>query len=370
MNRRAAAIVERAGRGSTRSSNRRRGSRVVARPGTGTTIAFRTGVRKGDAPVDRSALHSMPPLVVLGLLAGMLSTATFAAEISVQGTWLTGDRSDGETYSSETFSVRIGTGGRVRLRAYLPYIRMDEGASVVWTVTGPKPLPPGQRPTGQGAGNDDPGTGAGPGSSTGNSGEDPGSGEGGRSTQPATSTVTNAELISGGTVSGLGDARVGLTARLLGGGSGLHALSAEFDVKAPTADEDEGLGSGEWDFRLGLAAEHRGWHGTIFGGVGYTEYGDPAWATLADGIDAYLGFEAEPWLTRLVWSVWVDAAEATVEGTAAPVLAGVGLRRDSRRPWQVSAWTGLDQDSPTIGITFGWSPGETSWRAAPWGARR
>lgn len=318
----------------------------------------------------RSALHSSPHFVVLGLLAVMLSTATVAAEISVQGTWLTGDQSDGETYSSETVALRFGVGGRVRLRAYLPYIRMDQGDSVLWTITGPKPLPPGQRPPGQDSGSGTGSSGEGSGNGNGNSGEDPGIGEGGGSAQPATSTVTTTELISGGTVGGLGDARIGLTARLLGGGSALHTFSAEFDVKAPTADEDQGLGSGEWDFRVGLAAEHRGWHGTIFGGLGYTDYGDPVWAALNDGVDAYVGFEAEPWLTRLVWSVWIDAAQATVQGTAAPLLAGIGLRRDSRRPWQVSAWAGLDDDSPTVGLTFGWSPGETSWRAAPWGARR
>lgn len=316
--------------------------------------------------------HFMPPLVVLGLLAAILSTAAAAAEISVQGTWLTGDSSDGETYSSETVSLRFGAGGRVRVRAYLPYIRMDRDDSVVWTISGPKPIPPGQGPAGSGpgTGSGDSGTGEGSGngsgSGTGNSGEDPGGGP----TEASTAAVTTATVVSGGTVSGLGDARVGLTARLLGGGAALRTLSAEFDVKAPTADEERGLGSGEWDFRLGVAAEHRGWHGTVYGGVGFTEYGDPVWAALADGVDAYVGFEAEPWLTRLIWSVWIDAAEATVEGTAAPLLAGVGLRRDSRRPWQLSAWAGLDDDSPTVGITFGWSPGETSWRAAPWGARR
>lgn len=318
----------------------------------------------------RPVLHSMPPLVVLGLLAVMLSSATFAAEVSVQGTWLTGDQSGGETYSSETFAVRFGAGGRVRLRAYLPYIRMDQGDSVLWTLTGPKPVPPDRRPQGQGPGNGDPGTGAGSGTGSGNSGEDPGTGEGNGSAQPATTDATTPTSISGNTVSGLGDARIGLTARLLGGGAALHTFSAEFDVKAPTADEDQGLGSGEWDFRVGLAAERRGWHGTVFGGVGFTDYGDPVWATLDDGVDAYVGFEAEPWLTRLIWSVWIDAAEATVQGTAAPLIAGVGLRQASRRPWQLSAWTGLDDDSPTVGITFGWSPGETSWRAAPWGARR
>ena len=330
----------------------------------------------------RPVRHSAPPLVVLGLLAAILSTATPAAEVSVQGTWLTGDSSDGETYSSETVSLRFGAGGRVRVRAYLPYIRMDRGDSVVWTIAGPKPIPPGQGPgagngeggagegsgngSSGGTGNSGEGSGGSQGEGTGNSGEDPGGG----TAQPSTAAVTTAAVVSGGTVGGLGDARVGLTARLLGGGAALHTLSAEFDVKAPTADEEQGLGSGEWDFRLGVAVEHRGWHGTVFGGVGFTEYGDPVWAALADGVDAYVGFEAEPWLTRLVWSVWVDAAEATVEGTAAPLLAGVGLRRDSRRPWQLSAWAGLDDDSPTVGITFGWSPGETTWRAAPWGARR
>jgi len=309
--------------------------------------------------VNRST--SIPPRLVTGLATVLLCSAATAAEWTLTGTHVGGEEEDGATYSSETITLRFAAGNRVRVRAYLPFVRLDGPDAVAWTVAGPTPIPPDRR---RGSGSPGDPTGNGSGDPSG----DPGGGEGsGNGTAPA---VRGALTDPDASVSGLGDARLGLTARLLGQASDLHRLLAELDVKAPTADEDEGLGTGEWDARVGLGAERRGWHGTLYGGVGWTSFGDPDWIELRDGADAHLGFETEPAAGNLAWTGWIEAAEPAIEGRSTATIVGVGLRREMRRPWQLSAWAGLDGDSPDFGFSLTWSSGKTSWRAGRWGDRR
>ena len=74
-------------------------------------------------------------------------------------------------------------------------------------------------------------------------------------------------------VSGLGDATLGATARLTGKGgptwAGLTVLAT-----VPTGDEDKGLGTGTTDVSAELALEHRVGATALTGAAGYTWLGD------------------------------------------------------------------------------------------------
>jgi hypothetical protein len=307
----------------------------------------------------------IPPHLAAIVLIAVVATAVRAGEISVNAGRVSGEWDDGTRYSSETLTLRLAAGDRIRVRAHLPFVRLDEADAVAWTLAGPTPIPPDRRRAGPGSGNEDPGTGnEDPGTgngSGGGSGEGEGSGNAGAMLQAAT--------LAGEPTSGLGDLRVGVSARLFGRGADLDHLSAELDFKAPTGDDEEGLGTGAWDARLGLAGEHRGWHGTTFGGIGWTRFGDPEWIDLRDGADAYVGFETEPLRAGLSWSAWIDGARSAVSGVDDPIRAGVGVRKQARRPWQGSVWAGVTDGAPDLGFTIGWSS-DVWLRPGRWGDRR
>lgn len=84
--------------------------------------------------------------------------------------------------------------------------------------------------------------------------------------------------------SGFGDVQLGVRHRLWDETSDLPAVAVEFSGKIPVADADEGLGSGEADLFLGLAAD-RSYREAYF--TGYTQLGflgDPG----SDGTDVSL----------------------------------------------------------------------------------
>ncbi len=86
--------------------------------------------------------------------------------------------------------------------------------------------------------------------------------------------------------SGLGD--IGVTAgRLLWSDSKGHkGLSLRGKMKLPTADKDEGLGTGETDVTIELAPFASLGRTTVFGAIGYRKYGDTA---STDYNDVWLG---------------------------------------------------------------------------------
>lgn len=313
----------------------------------------------------RATRRRIPPHLAAGVLVLVIATATPAGEISVNASRVSGEWSDGSPYATETLTLRFATGNRIRVRAHLPFVHLDESDSIAWTVAGPTPIPPDRRQSGQGPGGEDPGTGTGPSGENGGSGNGDGQGEG-----PGTSGATLLPATTPGqSTSGFGDVRLGVSARLLGQGADLDRISAELDLKAPTGDDEDGIGTGKWDARVGFAGEHRGWHGTVFGGLGWTRFGDPDWIDLQDGVDAYAGFETEPFRGRVSWSAWIDGARSAVPGADDPVRAGLGVRQEARRPWQASVWAGLTEGAPDVGFTVGWSSG-LSLRPGRWGEQR
>ncbi len=164
--------------------------------------------------------------------------------------------------------------------------------------------------------------------------------------------------------SGLGDVRLEIQGDLAGGGAKLHHLIAELDVKAPTADEQEGLGTGQWDARIGLVGERRFWSATLFGGAGFSRLGDLPRLELRDVPDAFLGIESEPW-HGLRAAAWIEGQSAVLAGAETRSALGLGVRSSGRHPWRLVATVGLTGAEEEIGFLFGTSilsgPGGTSW---------
>jgi hypothetical protein len=280
-------------------------------------------------------------LALTGALALVASgQASAGTDLTVTGDHRSGDYGTGTSQVSSSVGLLLVHGGRLQFHAFLPALRTESTAAVLWTGNGPAPIPPDQGGNGSGQGTGGQGAGG-----QGNGG--PGSLVAGE-TSPATDTSTVV-------ASGVGDLRVGLTARVLGKPAGLYRLDADVTVKAPTADVDKGLGTGEWDARLGVMGERRFWTFTAFGSVGWSRFGDPAWVDLADSVDFFGGVESEPMGPGLLLSGWIDANSEVVPGAGERMVVGGSLRRNRRNSWRVSVFAGLTEASEDFGVSLGFT---------------
>jgi len=167
--------------------------------------------------------------------------------------------------------------------------------------------------------------------------------------------------------SGLGDMRLRLASDLAGGGARLFRIAGELDVKAPTADDESGLGTGAWDLRFGLLGERRYWSATLFAGAGFNRLGDARRIALRDVPDAYLGVESEPWRWGLRAAAWIEGNGAPVVGAGGSRSAlGLGLRSSGTNPWRLSATVGLSGANREIGALLGISLAGASAPRGTW----
>jgi hypothetical protein len=163
---------------------------------------------------------------------------------------------------------------------------------------------------------------------------------------------------------GLGDVRLAVEQDLSGGGARLHRVAGAVEVKAPTADEERRLGSGEWDGRVGLLGERRTWSATFFWGAGWNLLGDPPGVELDDAPDGYLGVESEPWRGRVRGALWIEGHGEVAPEAGARAAVGVGLRGAGRRGWRVAGTVGLTDAAEDFRLLVGVGVG------APDGERR
>lgn len=274
----------------------------------------------------RATPHSLS-ILALGLLALLVSPPPSQGgepgEVSFDVRMDAGDYGTGVSSDMQSAWLRFARGDRFRIRLDLPYLRVESSEGVARSFFGTVPVDKGQ---GRRAG------------------------AGTREEVVVVSEESTWE-------SGLGDARLGTSARLFGGGVRVFRADAILDVKAPTADEDKGLGTGEWDLRAGIGTEYRFWSATGFAGAGFTRYGDPAWIELEDAADLYAGIESDPLGGRYVLSAWLEAQEEVVAGVGERSALGVGLRILGRTRYRVLATVGLsdaaEDFSIGLGVAFG-----------------
>lgn len=255
-----------------------------------------------------------PRALCVSIVVACAAWPAAAAEWSVAATATRSSADPGEDTSVQELRLTVSTGRRVTVFASFGAIRADGPGT----------------PRGAGRGS----FGARFGSDGGN-GPVEGAGGGTGRVGPTGATGADAER------AGLGDLTLGLWVPLAGGNSRLFAVDGRFEMKAPTADPDRQLGTGEWDARAGIAVEYRVWSGTFFGEAGWNRFGDPPGQELEDGVDTALGYESEPGLRDLAWSAWVEGAPGTPPDSGTSWAAGIGLRSTGRRAWRVGLTRGL-----------------------------
>lgn len=241
-------------------------------------------------------------------------------------------------------------GDKYQLRTDLSMLFVESQGGMAPTPFGPVPRPP-RGPSGAMGQGPDAGQQGSAGGSAGGS-----SGQGSSTTSPSPPEAPD-EVADEGWISGLGDLRVAGSRRMLGGGAKVYRLDASVGAKVPMADETEGLGSGEWDARIGLSGEYQYWQAKGFAGAGWNYLGDPAWVELKDVPDGYIGVESDPLGGRVIVSGWVEGNPEVIEGAGSRAALGVGLRTLGKARWRVSATVGLTDAardfSLLVGASFG-----------------
>ena len=287
-------------------------------------------------------------------LLGRTACALLAAAIAVSGGALAGaDLTVGGEYlarpvsTTEAVTLRLVAGDRVQFRGFLPGLRVESPDSVVMLPFGPTPLDDEQRIRRQ--------------LDSASGGTGTGTGDG--SEQGIFLPQDLDPLGSSATQSGVGDLRLGLATRLFGRPAGLYMMDVELDVKAPTADVDKGLGTGEWDARVGFTGQRRFWTATAFAGMGWTRIGDPTWIDFRDPVDLYGGAESEPLGPGLMLSGWIEGNSEIVPGAGHRAALAMGLRKNRRNSWRLSATFGLTDAAEDFGIRLGFTVGGTQQRS-------
>ena len=170
--------------------------------------------------------------------------------------------------------------------------------------------------------------------------------------------------------SGVGDVFLAFSGRLLGGGAKVFRMDAGIEAKAPTADSEEGLGTGEWDAHVGLTSEYRFWSATAFGGIGWNILGDPEWVELEDVPDAYGGIESEPLAGRWIVSGWLAGNPEVVEGVGSRGILGFGIRTTGSWRFRLQASAGLTDGSEDFTVLLAVSHGVMTPTVGTRGPRR
>lgn len=296
---------------------------------------------------ERVALLSLTLAVVFGaevVQAAMGEVLLFAGMAS--GTYGTGSESD-----VVTSRVVFNTGDKYQFKVDAGWIRVESEIGILPSRVGPLPM---QRR--RGSGNAEQGAGSGPashGSEHGPSGALP----------PPTET----EDFS---ASGVGDVYFGFSRRIVGGGAKLFRMDGGVEVKAPTADADQGLGTGEWDARIGLSGEYHFWSATGFAGLGWNYLGDPAWVELNNVVDGYAGIESEPLGGRVILSGWLAGNPEVIPGVGSRGVLGFGLRTAGSWRFRLQGTAGLTEGAEDFSVLLAVSRGVPTPTVGTRGPRR
>ena len=258
-------------------------------------------------------------------------------EISVLGAAATGDYGTGLDSDTQWLTMRYVTGDDLQFRAGLSMVRVGSLSGVSFTGLGPTSM-------------------GGNGSQSRH--DQGGSGSLGGMSPSLDGSTTAPTVFEESQTTGLGDLYLAISKRVLGGGVRLFRFDANFEVKVPTANETANLGTGEWDYRLGLAGDYRFWSMTTYGGVGWNKLGDPVWVDFNDVLDAYVGIESNPIAReRLIISGWVEGWQEAIDSIGDRAALGVGLRTTGKVRWRLQLRTGLTEATADLAVLFGLSFG-------------
>ncbi len=133
----------------------------------------------------------------------------------------------------------------------------------------------------------------------------------------------------------------------------LPAITPTARVKFPTADASEGLGTGEYDFGLGLEVDKQIESFFLFADFGYTFIGDPPGTNLRDqiAVGSGVGYQILKSLSASVSFAW---SRALVSGTDDPMDITTNVSWKITRTFTATPFVsfGLTDGSPDYAVGF------------------
>ncbi len=159
-----------------------------------------------------------------------------------------------------------------------------------------------------------------------------------------------------GSASGLGDMTLKISYFILDETELLPQTAIKAGIKFPTADEDKGLGTGEFDYLFGMDVTKNIGRWSLFGGVSYNILGDPDYYDLNNYVSGYAGISTEV-LPNFYTSVELDAAGAASDESDSELSLGLELGYDFGTPGYLAAGVakGLSDGSPDFSLYMSYS---------------
>lgn len=169
----------------------------------------------------------------------------------------------------------------------------------------------------------------------------------------ATDSVTYADDYSGR----LGDPFLEGALEIAPGDGFLRSLRLKAGTKAPLADLDSGVGTGEWDYLAGGSVMFAVGGLYFFADVGWWWLGDLPDLELRDGPSYGLGIGKAVFDGRSSLLFTLAGARASIVTVDAPLIAGVSLGHDlgQGRSLSLGASVGLSEASPDLSVLLGWA---------------
>lgn len=275
------------------------------------------------------------------LLAGLPPAMASASDLSILGTYSSGDYGTAVESKIQSTWLRFATGDRYQFRVAAPYLQIEATDILVTPGLGAVPVARGSR-QGETMGNGD---GSQNGQNSDNDAPEDFADDG------STSTVTSS------TAKGLGDVWMSGFVRVLGGDAKVYRMDTGLEVKAPTADEEQLLGTGEWDYRFTVSGEYRFWTALTFTTLGWNQLGDPEGIELNNALDLVIGAESDPLWDRIIVTGWFEGNQEVIDGIGDRAALGIGFRSTGRFRWRVLATAGLSGAAEDFTVGFGLSMG-------------
>ncbi len=159
--------------------------------------------------------------------------------------------------------------------------------------------------------------------------------------------------------SGIGDTNLNVAYRFLDETDQVPEMSLLLGIKIPTADEDKGLGTGEYDYLIGLDLSKGLGDWVLGGGISYNVLGDPAEYDLNNYLSGYIALSTGIF-APVDFALEMDVAEAASDESDPELSLGCTLGYDFRTFGYLSGGVslGLADGSPdyslfvSYGITF------------------
>jgi hypothetical protein len=159
-----------------------------------------------------------------------------------------------------------------------------------------------------------------------------------------------------GSASGIGDAFVNLSYRVLEEDEAMPGVSLHAGIKLPTADEDKGLGTGELDYQMGVGLGKGIGRWFVYGSLDYNILGDPDYYELDNYISGSASVATEV-IDNMEVSLQLSAAQAATDVSDDSLALGVGVNYFLEKYGMVSAGLqkGFTDGSPDYSLVVGYS---------------